>query len=137
MTSGEVVTPSGNDDVFGFDDSFTGVEPIAVHDGLQPRDGHALAKVGVDVLSEALEIIHNRGLPHEAVGLITVVGKVGKTALPVWRDQAKGIPALLVPGVRHTVFLEYERSYPLLLQGIGGGQACLACTDDHCRTSLD
>ena len=89
------------------------------------------------MLSEALEIIHNRRLAHEAVGLITAVGKVGKTALPVRRDQAKGIPALLVPGVRHTVLLENERSYPLLLQGIGSRQARLACTDDHCRTSLD
>ena len=51
--------PSGNDDVFGFDNSLTGVEPIPVHDGLQARDGHALSKVGVDVLSEALEIVHN------------------------------------------------------------------------------
>ena len=137
MTSGDVVAPSGNDDVFGFDDSLTGVESIPIHDGLQPRDGHAFAKVGIDMLSEALEIIYDRRLAHETVGLITVVGKVGKTALPVRRNQAKGIPALLVPGVRHTVFLEYERSYPLLLQGIGGGQACLACTDDHCRTTLD
>ena len=76
MTSGDVVTPSGNDDVFGFDDSLTGVEPITVRDGLQTRDGHAFAKVGVDMLSEALEIIDNRFLAHEAVGLITAVREV-------------------------------------------------------------
>ena len=137
MTSGDVVTPSGNDDVFGFDNSLTGVEPIPVHYGLQARDCHAFAKVSVDMLSEALDIIDNRRLAHEAVGLITAVGKVGKTALPVRRDQAEGIPALLVPGVCHTVFLENERSYPFLLQGIGSGETRLACTNNYCRTSLD
>jgi hypothetical protein len=43
----------------------------------------------------------------------------------------------LVPGVRHTVLLENERSYPLLLHGIGSGQTRLARTNNYCRTSLD
>ena len=137
MTSGDVIAPSGNDDVFGLNDSLTGVEAIPVHNGLQPRDGHALAKVGIDMLSEALEIVHNRRLAHEAVGLITVVGKVGQTALPVRCDEAEGIPALLVPGVRHTILLKNEGSYALLLQGIGSRKTRLTSTNDHCRTSLD
>ena len=101
--------------MFGIDQAFTRLEPVAIHDGRQSRDGDPFAQIRVDVLSKSLKVGHDGGLTHKSIRFVAVVGKVGKSALPIWCDKAERIPALLIPGEGNTMFFEDKGADSLLL----------------------
>jgi hypothetical protein len=53
----------------------------------------------------------------------------GQLALPVWRDQAKGVPALRAPGFCQPVLFEDDVVDSSLLQKVAGGKTRLSAAD--------
>ena len=131
MSTRYVVSTGGNDDLLCFNLSFAGNQAIAMAIRRQSLYGNALSHITCHMPGKALKEAHDCVFVHESLRLFAVVRKVGQTALPVGRDQAEGIPALLIPGVADAVFLEHQRTDAVLLQGVGHRQSSLSSANDN------
>jgi hypothetical protein len=78
-----------------------------------------------------LEVPHDLVLQHEPMRIGTAVREPGQPTLPVGRDQAEGIPAVLAPLVPDAVLLQHDVLDPALLQAVAHRQPGLATADHH------
>ena len=68
---------------------------------------------------------------HETVRRLPLIGVARQLALPIGRDQAETIPALLLPGVEYLLPLEHDMVQPGLRHVPGERKPGLAAADDR------
>ena len=103
-------------------------EAIAVLRDRVHRD--ALVKRRLETLGIALDVVDDRVLEHEAVGIVTVVGVARQPALPIRGHEAERVPALRAPRRRDAVALEHDVVDAAPGQLPARGKAGLAAADD-------
>ena len=88
------------------------------------------SRIGAIHLSlERLEIIEDLLLHHEPIRVRPVIGVPGQLALPIGRDEAKGVPSLFAPLVHGGLLFEHDVIEPGAAQPIAGGEASLTASD--------
>lgn len=80
----------------------------------------ALPHGGIDPGNKAIQICNDLVFFHESVRIIAGIRIAGKITLPVGRHQAKGIPALIAPGVSQAVLFQHNMINVVLLQVVAG-----------------
>ena len=73
---------------------------------------------------------------HKAVGIVAVIRKAGKLALPVWRHQAEVIPALLPPGPGQTMAFQHNMTDVFLRQAPAHGKTGLTAANNDDRIGV-
>src|SRR5437764_5190806 len=66
-----------------------------------------------------------------------LVAEGGQAALPIRREQAERIPALLAPGVSNLAALQHDVVDPAVAEATAHCEARVACADDHCGNATD
>ncbi len=106
------------------------VPTIGLADRRHRRPGLDRRRDGVGVaLQEANELRH----VHVAVGVAAGIAMAGKPALPVGRQQAQGIPALLAPGIGDLAALDQHVVDRAVGERLAEGEPGLAGADDDGR----
>ena len=75
---------------------------------LHRRDAVCGANRRRETRGEARDELDHLAHGHVAVGIGAVVAMAGQPALPVRREQAQRIPALVPPGIRDLAALEHD-----------------------------
>ncbi len=106
---------------------------VALH---YPLDVDPFAQWGVEAPGVAFEIGHYVVPQHKAVGIVAVIRKAGKLALPVWRHQAEVIPALLPPGPGQTMAFQHNMTDVFLRQAPAHGKTGLTAANNDDRIGV-
>src|SRR5262249_55687209 len=110
-----------------------GGDSVAALLGADRRDRREGRDRRRDRLLVALEILDGFRHGAEAVGIIAVIGKAGKPALPVRRQEAKRIPALAPPRIRDLAAFEDDVVDRTLGEAAADGEAGMPGPDDDGR----
>ena len=129
-----VVAAGGDHHLVGLERSCAGLQQIAA--GLATRqsvDRDAAPDRRIEAAHVVVEIGDDLVLDHEAIGIVAPIGMAGQGALPVRRDQAETVPALVSPGVAGRVAIQQHMIDIGALEMPAQRQSGLAGADDRHR----
>lgn len=96
-----------------------------------------LAHRGIDHAHKAVEIGNDLVLLHKAMRIVAGIRMPRQRALPVRRDQAERVPALLAPGMRDRLRFEHEMVDARARQVVTHRQSGLTAADDDDAVVFD
>ncbi len=96
---------------------------------LQPRDRHPFVDGWSERLRVRFDVCNDLILHHKSVRIGPGVRMARELALPIRRDQTKGVPSLRAPGFCESVLFEDDVVDSPLLQEVAGRESRLSAAD--------